>query len=73
MPGAFQTSANRCCKGPCADSNRWNKRYFVTGWALFLADIERPLRLLYGDRPDYELWLDQISGPRRRTLCGTAV
>jgi amylosucrase len=33
---------------------------FCSRLALFWEDIERPLRLLYGDRPDYETWRDHF-------------
>ena len=33
---------------------------FCSRMALFWEDIERPLRLLYGDRPDYETWRDHF-------------
>jgi hypothetical protein len=33
---------------------------FCSRLELFLADVERPLRKLYGERDDYETWRDHL-------------
>ena len=47
-------------QGPLRGLEPLEQQIFCDRLGLFLADIERPLRLLYGDRPDYELWLVKL-------------
>jgi amylosucrase len=47
-------------QGPLRGLEPLEQKIFCDRLGLFLADIERPLRLLYGDRPDYDLWLGKL-------------
>ena len=45
-------------EGPLRRLEPLEQEIFCSRLALFWDDIERPLRLLYGERPDYESWRD---------------
>ncbi len=45
-------------EGPLRQLEPLEQEIFLNRLALYRDDIERPLRLLYGDRPDYDTWRD---------------
>ena len=47
-------------EGPLRRLEPMEQEIFCNRLALFWQDIERPLRLLYGERPDYETWRDHF-------------
>jgi amylosucrase len=47
-------------EGPLRELEPLEQEIFCSRLALFWEDIERPLRLLYGDRPDYETWREHF-------------
>jgi len=47
-------------EGPLRGLEPLEQEIFCNRLALFWEDVERPLRLLYGDRPDYETWRDHF-------------
>ena len=47
-------------EGPLRRLEPLEQEIFCSRLSLFWDDIERPLRLLYGERPDYETWRDHF-------------
>jgi len=47
-------------QGPLRALEPLEQQIFCNRLELFLPDIERPLRLLYGERPDYDAWLSRM-------------
>jgi amylosucrase len=47
-------------EGPLRGLEPMEQEIFCNRLALYEGDVERPLRLLYGDRPDYETWRDHF-------------
>lgn len=45
---------------PLRTLDQMEQEIFRTRLELYLADVERPLRMLYGDRDDYDLWRDRF-------------
>ncbi len=47
-------------QGPLRMLEPLEQEIFASRLELYLADVERPLRELYGARPDYETWRDHL-------------
>ena len=51
---------DRLIAGPLSSLEQLEQQIFTLRFAQLLPDVERPLRQLYGQRPDYDAWLEKL-------------